>query len=602
MIIRLTRSCVLRTFLIVGLMFPKCNGIDLYCGGTVNNQTLLSLYQHHQQNSQRIPQSNLGVLLLENQCHNACFSRRQVGPALGNLACLVAEFTSRRHDLDANGDGGKLDRRYQSLDDLVGGYQRKVLDADLAEDQESNLRFSRLDDEDGVVGDNEFGQDDSLTMPLAYRYYRRSVNKQSTALSIPFLFLGPNVDHWKQTAQELAAAGFSAIACERIKEDDESSVGSGKNLDTEELRESACSQTVIDLLDALRWSRAVIVACDSETVMAIQAALHLSPHRIVGLVLCGNLDSAYDYIERIEPKCRKTWGVFSVDQFLRQFLHCPSIVVWDGDRSWSKEQMASGVLTTQRAAHMNALANERVIVKGSGAAPHRRQPEYLSWILTRFVEERVAPWRPQDQRSYKREKNSRRADDSRGSKSYNFLRDEVSDFFSEEGMLVFGRLVAKAIFYGTAIRVGFYQYNNFRNGIFDFQTKLSLIASAPGKLFALIAGIFAASPQKTSNTTDLVACRTIAETDFASEDIWKGEEKKNQTEGGAETVEPRDTGNSTTLTIPENKSNNDERDDDNNDDDDDRKWEDDEDEPSTQEREPKPDALRPIFFLDNVIA
>ena len=136
-------------------------------------------------------------------------------------------------------------------------------------------------------------------IPLAYRYYRQLTYRQRSSGGpvIPFILLGPNVDHWKASAQELAAAGFSAIACEPVKDKENNGDPDSRrrrrssnvvdatrytNDDDEMETIQKSANAIVELLDALRWNRAVLVASDSECAMAIQAALQLAPDRILG--------------------------------------------------------------------------------------------------------------------------------------------------------------------------------------------------------------------------------------------------------------------------------------------------------------------------------
>ena len=56
--------------------------------------------------------------------------------------------------------------------------------------------------------------------PIIYRYFGRSRTRSIRADSIPFIVLGPSVDHWKQVGRILASRGFNVIACERIQSQD----------------------------------------------------------------------------------------------------------------------------------------------------------------------------------------------------------------------------------------------------------------------------------------------------------------------------------------------------------------------------------------------
>ena len=169
-------------------------------------------------------------------------------------------------------------------------------DEELQEVQEAMEEDDIFSSRNDLVADNDvdLASGIPLPIPLAYRFYRRALYRQRAAWSVPIILLGPNVDHWKATARELASAGFSAIACERVKEDGNDEVRNAawsfptmdghKNkhnlYDIGTINSSA--KAIADLLDALRWSLVVLVASDSECATAIQAALRLGPDRVVG--------------------------------------------------------------------------------------------------------------------------------------------------------------------------------------------------------------------------------------------------------------------------------------------------------------------------------
>jgi len=353
-----------------------------------------------------------------------------------NLVSFIAEQTPQPTHEEDNSDYEE-DATYTYAPNILG--EESIIAEDDLTENEDDYRYSSFENEDEFFSADRIDLDGFETLstpsvPLAYRYYRRSVYRQRTSLSIPFILLGPNVDHWKQTGQELASAGFSTIACERVHDDN---TRRGKDIDLKELSVSDSAKAITDLMDALRWSRAVLVACDSESVMAIQVALHLAPHRLVGLVLCGNMEAAQNFVERMQPESKNTLSSFAVDRFLRQFVECPSAIVWDGDKSF-RDDYSVAAMTPQEAASIESLANSRIVVRGSGTVPHRRQPEYLSWVLTRFVEQHVAPLSPQsikrisDKNDFKVKRNQNQSVDMHGSKNFNFFRRDVSAFFFQK--------------------------------------------------------------------------------------------------------------------------------------------------------------------------
>ena len=299
---------------------------------------------------------------------------------------------------------------------------------------------------------------------------------------------------------------------------------------------------------------------------------------------------------------------FEVDCFLRQYVECPSMIVWDGDgelasHSQDRSSYHEKGAPTQTEAFHDYYANEffqaRKVIHGSGSAPHRKLPEHLAWVITRFVEENVTPW-PEQQASTETtmKKNNTRASGmfANGPK---FLRD-VADFFSQEGMVVFGRFVASALLYGTAIKVGFYQYRSIGNGIFDFQTKVRLIVSAPAKFVALIGGLFSmkSSPSLSSDDNNRTQTEVMA---HVYEDAIT--EKDRTPTGISDKVDPQDGDkknenetDATSIEAESTRSGSSEE----------RGCNDDTDTETTENDDEEPESsdsfIRPFFFLDYVIA
>jgi len=181
-------------------------------------------------------------------------------------------------------------------------------------------------------------------------------------------------------------------------------------------------------------------------------------------------------------------------------------------------------------------------------------------------------------------------------------------------MIVFGRIMATAIFYGAALNVGLYQYKNFRNGIFDFHTKLTLITSAPGKLIALIGGLFTATPrvrvdpQPQPEKECRESCMPEVEREEDKDDLISSDETDADAtakEDDQQKDELSKPGDDTAINPSEDMDLT--KDDENVEvDDDDEEQEEEEeqkeDEAGSPEEENEPDSFRPFFFLDNVIA
>jgi len=319
-----------------------------------------------------------------------------------------------------------------------------------------------------------------LQSPIVYRYYARQKTRHATAGSVPFLFIGPNVDHWKVTAQQLSARGFNVMV-----------VGPGTSDGTAALPEGPA--LVGQLLDALRWHQVVLVGCDAEAALAVKAALQLAPERVVGLILCGNLHEAASVMNAPSSpsssssssrssRSSSSSSDFALDHHLHERLHCPFTIIWNGgavaEQHSSSDDYSPTTATTSAGADLStsggsgsSLTPHRTVIIGGGAAPHRRRPEIFAWVLTRFVEDKiappVAPLLPQ----------SRRGGGGDGGEAKHLppWRDNaevhlpwrVDEMFNEESFVVFGRVAATAMFYGMCLRVLFYQYDNVREGV-DF--------------------------------------------------------------------------------------------------------------------------------------
>ena len=62
--------------------------------------------------------------------------------------------------------------------------------------------------------------------PVVHQYFGRSRSRVHTADSVPFILLGPNVDHFKTVGQMLASRGFSVMECEVADEEQHGGGGS----------------------------------------------------------------------------------------------------------------------------------------------------------------------------------------------------------------------------------------------------------------------------------------------------------------------------------------------------------------------------------------
>jgi hypothetical protein len=238
---------------------------------------------------------------------------------------------------------------------------------------------------------------------------------------------------------------------------------------------------ILAVLDALRWNKAVLVGCDKEAAMAIEAAIQLAPDRVAGLVLCGDLSSAdqmatkatsADAEQRLSRSQKQDDNMrhTALDALLDSYLTCPYTIVWDGDVSQSPSPPTDSSKYSTSTGDMFAF--NRCLILGGGTAPHRRVPEQFAWALTRFVEEMVAPrFGPLVIQS------GMPTDNSSSRKS------RVGDFFSPGSMLVIGRLFASIVFYITAMKIGVYQYENLRGGVIGIHSLVQWLRSSKERVF-----------------------------------------------------------------------------------------------------------------------
>jgi pimeloyl-ACP methyl ester carboxylesterase len=380
----------------------------------------------------------------------------------------------------------------------------------------SDISFRNSETLDDI--NNEQGVDRS-TLPIAYRYYSRKFSRPTTAGSIPLVIFGPNADHWKVTAQQLQQRGFSVIACERVKEPD---------TDTTPLpNDEELLQTMLRLLHSLRWQQAVLVACDDESLAAIQLAWRLAPDRIAGLILTGDLVEPTDFaMSLFEP----SFGIFALDAFLLENLPCPFLIIWNGDRTDTSDK-SSRESNGFSQSEISLLQANREKVLGGGTAPHRRRPEQLAWVITRFIEMHLAQ-APVVHRSSEQSKKNQNEEQRI------VLPLGLDVIFSQEFFVVFGRLFATGIAYGIILRVGTYQYHSFRSGIFDFQTRLQYILSTLAGVFGwfphIMGRMFQSREKENSETLSKVQEEKIAIKKNGNDSVDNDLTDKNQTDTSEE--------------------------------------------------------------------
>lgn len=340
-------------------------------------------------------------------------------------------------------------------------------------------------DESEVEPPHENHEEKLAQSPVVYQYFGRSRSRVHTADSIPFILLGPTVDHWKIVGQTLASRGFSVMACELDKRAKNTPEQGKKNL-------------ILAILDALRWNRAILVGCDSEAALAIEAAIQLAPDRVKGLVLCGDLSAADELARRAAAFDTERLTKFhkqedkkrhiALDSLLNTYLESPYTIVWDGDVAQAPKASSDSPAINMNSGDM--FRYNRCLILGGGTAPHRRRPEQFAWALTRFVEEKVAP------RDVPLQIHAADNSNSRGGKRAAWRSNVpgfVESMFSQGSLLVTGRIVASVIFYVTAMKIAVYQYDSLRGGVVSIHSLLQYLKSGRQRVFQS-AGSFIKNP------------------------------------------------------------------------------------------------------------
>lgn len=293
--------------------------------------------------------------------------------------------------------------------------------------------------------------------PVVYRYFGRSRARSVRSDSVPFIVIGPCVDHWKLVGEILASRGFNCIAIERVKESksDKKSPKDTKATSTSDTDENEGEALVRTILDVLKWQRAILVGCDEESVIGIEAALRLAPDRVVGLILCGDLSSFQNHIAK---QIRNIETISNGDEddsidvasFLEYYVECPCQLVYGDVESSSSPGFE----------HLPSAPISKIIL-GGGLAPHRRLPEQFAWTLTRFLEEKVSVIPPLNEIIHPQSSIdgvSSHESTSRFRRNFPFTQ-----IFAPGTLLVTGRLLASTIIYLSIARATVVQYRNIRD-------------------------------------------------------------------------------------------------------------------------------------------
>lgn len=315
---------------------------------------------------------------------------------------------------------------------------------------------------------------------IIYRYFGRSVTRSVKSNSIPFIVIAPSTDHWKIVGKILAARGFNVMVCERTKEQKEHCPPLAcirKEIETylsSTQETDATSETMVEgealtsaVLDALKWQKAILVGCDEEASLAIEAALKLAPDRVAGLVLCGDLSGIEKEIQDVvvNTAADENEDDVTLDGFLSSHIGCPCSIIWDGDASsWSTSHGEEFDSTS--VSKLGGDGSTRSVIIGGGLAPHRRMPEQFAWTLTRFVENRVSLSRLMEAKA----NGADREIQPDGVKQHIVWRDvlppgvvkTLDEIFAPGSLLVMGRVIATAIIYLSITRVSLFHYHNIR--------------------------------------------------------------------------------------------------------------------------------------------
>jgi len=368
------------------------------------------------------------------------FNKRWIASALDSSPGGRRSISSRMFLLE----------RYLSglLDEVRGGSREEVLKMrPIGMGKGNSSEFIHILDFEADIEDlSSSTEEESIdkTYKILYRYFGRSRTRTRPGDSIPFILLGPNVDHWKPVGEALAWHGFNAVAITTQNRTTLSSDQPGEG-----------SSLVQAVLDALRWPKAVLVGYGNDAIIALEAALSLSPHRVAGLVLCGDLTQVQNLMT---PDSQY---VSSLDEFLQDHVLCPSTIIWEGHYPRSKTIENQSPL--------------RTVILGGGSAPHRRLPDQFAWVLSRFTEEKVTSNNYLSLPQGNIVSNTTESNDASfiepiiPMKNYSisklvnlFKAEPLAQVVSPGTFLVTGRVLATGLFYISAASVMLYQHQNLK--------------------------------------------------------------------------------------------------------------------------------------------
>eukprot|EP00531_Pseudo-nitzschia_arenysensis_P003659 CAMPEP_0116131550 /NCGR_PEP_ID=MMETSP0329-20121206/9068_1 /TAXON_ID=697910 /ORGANISM="Pseudo-nitzschia arenysensis, Strain B593" /LENGTH=500 /DNA_ID=CAMNT_0003625993 /DNA_START=248 /DNA_END=1751 /DNA_ORIENTATION=+ len=380
-----------------------------------------------------------------------------------------------------------------------GGANRFVDDDDATQNTNNNESNNNYGDSTRRMNLQENINSLRKHSPVVYQYFGRSRSRGVDDAPVNFILLGPNVDHWKTVGQTLASRGFNVMACERMVEDKKGRQQQQQQQQQQRQRRQRqprrrepnyedAPDLVLEILDALKWDKAVLVGCDEDSCLALETAMELAPERVAGLILCGDLTASNQFaVEAV--------GDIFLDSFLHRALDCPFVIVWDGGaRSVVSGSSVHEAIETKSSPFggEGGGVDGRCVILGGGSAPHRTKPEYFAWVLARFVEEKLESHSMKYVGGGRRKQrealpNSSMGDNPRpnfGGLLQNLnLPFGIDSLVSPEGRLLLGRAVAAAIFYTSVMKVIFVQYGILRMGLISVKNSVDSVDALRRKIF-----------------------------------------------------------------------------------------------------------------------
>lgn len=331
---------------------------------------------------------------------------------------------------------------------------------------------------------------------------------------------------------------------------------------------------VLEILDALKWNKVVLVGCDEEGVLAMETAMMLAPDQVVGLILCGDLTDS----NRLAVES----GGIELDAFLHRILDCPFVIISEGGST-------------------SAAVGSSVHILGGGQAPYQTKPEQFAWILTRFVEEKLSFGTPRPAGMTSNDNNEENTPHqrttnplgARGGILQNLnLPFGINSLVSPEGRLLLGRAVAAALFYTSLMKVFVVQYGILRSGVVSIKNSVDSVDALRRKVFQAV-GLFVVNFGYLPRLFRVKKAKEVDEDDL--EPTKRGEDESDRGADSDEVESPSSTSSSSSAAKEKEEQGN-------------RKGQPDEESynyPHTELYEDQDDddrpKFKPFFFLDNII-